>query len=144
MSQKGYDTNLASDFYVMSVLHRLGCNATITLGNKKAIDIVVTRGAGEAVTIDVKAVAGKTDWLAGSGPDSPKESHFIVMVSYEGKFKEPSELPRCWVVPHKANLQLVKTAGTGSLKYISRKRVFTELSTYEDSWDLIVGDTKSG
>jgi len=61
MSQKGYDTNLASEFYVMFVLHRLGCNATITLGNKKAIDIVVTRGAGEAVTIDVKAVAGKTD-----------------------------------------------------------------------------------
>lgn len=144
MAQKGYNTNLASEFYVMSVLHRLGCDATITLGNKKAVDIVVTRGAGEAITIDVKAVAGKTDWLAGSGPDSPKENHFIVMVSYEGKFKEPSESPKCWIVPHQEYLQLVKTAQTGNLRYISRKQVIDSLSTYENAWNLIVGVQQSG
>ena len=137
MSQKGYNTNLASEFYVLSVLHRLGCDATITLGNKKAVDIVVTKGAGEAVTIDVKAVAGKTDWLAGSGPDSPKASHFVVMVSYEGKIKDPSELPRCWIVPHTNYLPLVKTASTGTLKYISRKRVHSDLSEFENAWNLI-------
>jgi hypothetical protein len=41
---KGYDTNLAAEFYVLSVLHRLGMSATLTLGNKKAVDIVVARG----------------------------------------------------------------------------------------------------
>ena len=140
MAQKGYDTNLASEFYVMSVLHRLGCDATITLGNKKAVGILVARGVGEAVTIDVKAVAGKTDWLAGSGADSAKQNHFVVMVSYEGRFKEPAELPRCWIVPHTAYLDLVKTASTGNLKYISRKAVVSELTGYENAWELIVGD----
>lgn len=43
----GYNTNLAADFYVLSILHRLGAEATLTLGNKKSIDIVVTRKAGE-------------------------------------------------------------------------------------------------
>lgn len=36
----GYDTNLAAEFYVLSCLHRLGGAANLTLGNKKAVDIV--------------------------------------------------------------------------------------------------------
>ena len=55
--------NLASEFYVMSVLCRLGMGANLTLGKKKAVDFVVFRAAGDAVTVDVKAVVGKADWL---------------------------------------------------------------------------------
>lgn len=44
-----YDTNLASEFYVLAVLHRLGISATITLGNKKSVDIVIARDAGDAL-----------------------------------------------------------------------------------------------
>jgi hypothetical protein len=36
-----YNTNLASEFYVLSMLHRFGCDASLTLGNKKSVDIVV-------------------------------------------------------------------------------------------------------
>ena len=38
-----YDTNLAAEFYVLSCLHRLGISANLTLGNRKGVDIVVTR-----------------------------------------------------------------------------------------------------
>lgn len=62
MRKDGYDTNLASEFHVISLLHRLGLEANLTLGNKKAVDIVVVRRAGDAITIDVKAVAEKYDW----------------------------------------------------------------------------------
>ena len=48
----GYDTNLASEFYVLSVLYRLGMNASLTLGNKKAVDIMIARDAGDTVTIE--------------------------------------------------------------------------------------------
>ena len=41
----GYETNLASEFYILSVLHRLGVDATLTLGNKKSVDILVVRQA---------------------------------------------------------------------------------------------------
>ena len=51
-----YNTNLASEFYVLSMLHRVGLNATLTLGNRKSVDIVVTLRIGTAITIDVKGV----------------------------------------------------------------------------------------
>ncbi len=40
-----YNTNLASEFYVLSMLHRLGADASLTLGNKKAVDIIVVQGS---------------------------------------------------------------------------------------------------
>jgi hypothetical protein len=58
----GYNTNLAAEFHILSILHRLGAEAT--LSNKKSVDIVLTRKAGDAVTIDVKGVSGKYDWPA--------------------------------------------------------------------------------
>ena len=44
-----YNTNLAAEFYVLACLHRLGVTANLTLGNKKGVDIVVVREAGDAV-----------------------------------------------------------------------------------------------
>ena len=55
-SQHGYNTNLASEFYVLSMLYRLGLDANLTLGNKKSVDIAVVLGPGHAITVDVKAV----------------------------------------------------------------------------------------
>ena len=46
------------------MLHRRGVDASLTLGNKKAVDIVVTYGAGRTMTLDVKGVAGRWDWPA--------------------------------------------------------------------------------
>ena len=51
-----YNTNLASEFYVLSMLHRLGANAALTLGNKKAVDIIVANENGSTTTIDVKGL----------------------------------------------------------------------------------------
>jgi hypothetical protein len=52
-----YDTNLAAEFYVLSCLHRIGLTANLTLGNKKGVDIVGVREAGDVVTVEVKGVA---------------------------------------------------------------------------------------
>jgi len=109
--QKGYNTNLASEFYVLSMLYRLGLDANLALGNKKSVDITVVLGPGQAVTIDVKAVAGKMDWLMGSTPDSPKPNHYVVLVSYEGRFSDAQQVPRCWVLRHE------------SFSHLSRRRV---------------------
>ena len=51
-----YNTNLASEFYVLSMLHRFGCNASLTLGNKKSVDIVVVRESGD-VEVQPQVVA---------------------------------------------------------------------------------------
>lgn len=81
MSEQGYNTNLAAEFYVLSTLHRLGADANLTLGNKKSVDIAVVRGAGDAITLDVKGLAGKTSWPV----DNIREAnprHFIVLCAF--------------------------------------------------------------
>src|SRR5687768_5378317 len=65
LMKNGYNTNLAAEFHVLSVLHRLGVDANLTLGNKKSVDIAIIRGAGDAVTVDVKGLAGTTGWPVG-------------------------------------------------------------------------------
>jgi hypothetical protein len=55
-----YNTNLASEFYVLSMLHRLGYDALLTLGNKKSVDILLVRENDDVITIDVKGLAGTT------------------------------------------------------------------------------------
>jgi hypothetical protein len=65
------------------------------------------------------------------------QRHFIVLLSYEGKFGDLGTGPRAWIVPHAKFLPLVKTTTTGRMRYVSRKRVITELHNYENAWRLI-------
>jgi hypothetical protein len=97
----GYDTNLAAEFHVLSVLHRLGADATLTLGNKKSVDIVLVRKAGDAVTVDVKGVSGKYDWPADNVRERLGFRHFLALVSFEGQIGNPDFMPHVWVVPYK-------------------------------------------
>lgn len=135
--QSSCDTNLASEFFVMSVLHRLGMEAQLTLGNKKAVDIVVVRAPGDTVTIDVKAVAGKTDWLVGNAPSEPRERHFVVLMTYDGKFADLAASPRAWVLPHLEFLGLVQTVKPPStMRYIYRPDVLKRTERAE-AWHLL-------
>ena len=85
-----YDTNLAGEFYALACLHRLGVTANLTLGNKKGVDIVVARKAGDAVTVEVKALAGKDYWPAQNLSAAKPDRHFIVLVSFDGKMSDPA------------------------------------------------------
>jgi len=60
MSEAKYNTNLAAEFHVLLALHRLGADATLTVGNKKSVDIAVVQATGRSLTVDVKGLAGKT------------------------------------------------------------------------------------
>jgi len=136
-SQRGYNTNLASKFYVLSVLYRLGLDAYLTLGNKKAIDIVVVRAPGDTITIDVKAVAGRDDWRAGNAVGSPRERHFVILLTYDGKFPQVAEQPKVWVLPHEEFLGLIKPGKTPTAPlFVSRSQV-KKLEHRRDAWDLL-------
>lgn len=136
--QRGYSANLASEFFVLSMLYRLGFDANLTLGNKKSVDIAVVLGPGRVITVDVKAVAGKMDWLTGSSHDQPKPNHYVVLVSYDGRFGDARQSPRCWVLRHDEVLPLVKTAsGKGRMRYLSRKEVLDRFGVREGAWQLL-------
>jgi hypothetical protein len=136
-TQRGYATNLASEFYVLSALYRLGLDANLTLGNKKGVDIVVACGPGRAYTIEVKAVADKNDWLVGKLGIDPREHHYVVLVSYEGLFQDPAELPRVWVFDHDDLIPYIRSSKTGTARYISRKQIIERATTHADSWDVL-------
>jgi hypothetical protein len=137
MALSKYETNLASEFYVLAALYRLGADASLSLGNKKAVDITVVRAAGDAVTIDVKGVAGRYDWPADNISSVPRERHFVVFVSFEGKFEDPRALPSIWVVPH-ADVQQFRVQYTGRSN-MSRARLLAGGNRYRDKWDLLLG-----
>ena len=72
---KGYNTNLASEYFVLATLYRQGFDAYITLGNKKGIDIIINHNDIKQITIDVKGLQGKTLFpLDNVNEDIKKES----------------------------------------------------------------------
>ena len=135
-----YDTNLASEFYVLSVLHRIGAEPSLTLANKKAIDIYVAISPDEFITIDVKGVAGRYDWPATNVRETKRNNHFYVLVSVEGNIQDPSILPSACIIPGNRISNFIKRYKTRT--NISRALVKNEGSEYRNAWDLIV--SKSG
>lgn len=133
-----YDTNLASEFYVLSCLHRLGLSANLTLGNKKGVDIVVARDAGEAVTVEVKGVAKKYDWPASNLVTDHPETHFVALVSFEGNIDAPEmPPPRVWIIPF-TDVEQFKRAYRNRTN-VSRAAINADGGEYEGAWHLIAG-----
>jgi len=132
-----YDTNLASEYYVLSCLHRLGIAAALTLGNKKGVDIIVAREAGDAVTVEVKGGAKRYDWPADNLKSKTPDRHYVVLVSYEGKIEDPlMSPPRVWVVPYTDIDRFIRTYPRGR-RNVSRSAINKEGAEFENAWHLI-------
>jgi hypothetical protein len=131
-----YNTNLAAEFYVLSMLHRLGIDASLTLGNKKSVDIVVVRDSGNVATIDVKGLAGTTSWPV----DNVKKiatSHFLVFVSFFGKIGDPLASPESYIVPSKRLAPLVYHSPNGKRQVLQLSRMRKEAKIFRDAWQLL-------
>jgi hypothetical protein len=87
---------LASKFYVLSVLHRLGAEASITFAQPGNVDIIVLRKSGHALTLDVKTLAGTTEWYV--DPFRARKDHFVVFVCYLRPVQDPEALPDVYIV----------------------------------------------
>ncbi len=130
-----YNTNLASEFYVLSMLHRLGADASLTLGNKKSVDIFVVREDETIISIDVKGVAGRYDWPADNIHDYIKQNKFYVLVCFEGNISDPLSQPNAWIIPADKLLKFKHDFRTRV--DISRKLMMTEGQEFLHAWDLI-------
>lgn len=97
MGQKHEQTNLASEFYVLSTLFRKGLDAHLTLGNKKSVDIVVLKQT-RIFTIDVKGLAGKTNWLLGKKKPHATKNHIYFFISFLNGIKKINVLPELFIV----------------------------------------------
>lgn len=137
MSEKSYNINLASEFHVLSALHRLGLDAVLTLGNKKSVDLVVVRAAGDSVTVDVKGLAGRTGWPVDNVKAS-KSSHFLVFVCYYGKIGQIETSPEIWIIPS-ARLAPFIYHAPGGRKVVQRSTLLKHAREFKDAWHLFEG-----
>ena len=132
---KKYNTNLAAEFHVLSILHRLGYEATLTLGNKKAVDIFIFKPDGKTLTIDVKGLAKKYDWPIDNLKFDGKRGHYIVLVCFNGKIEEPNEPPSVWVIPSRDINKFKKEYKTRTV--VSRMKIVKEGEKYFQAWDAL-------
>jgi hypothetical protein len=141
MDKKGcrmttYNTNLAAEFYVLSMLHRLGFDASLTLGNKKAVDILVVRDSGDVVGIDVKGLAGTTSWPVDNVKKIAK-GHFLVFVSFHNKINNHSIQPEVYVVPSNRLQSLVYHSPNGRRHVLQLSRMRRDGKQFRDAWPLL-------
>jgi hypothetical protein len=107
------------------MLHRFGCDASLTLGNKKSVDIIVVRESGDVATIDVKGLAGTTSWPV-DNVKKVSDGHFLVFVSFLGKISDHTVAPEVFVVPSKQLEPLVYHSPNGERRVLHLSRMRKE------------------
>jgi hypothetical protein len=137
-AQSKYDTNLAAEFHVLSCLHRLGFDATLTLGNKKMVDLVVVRRSGKAARIDVKGVARKYDWPVDNIDLAGRKDHYLALLSFEGKIDDLESQPRVWIVPSTEVHHFVKSYKDDTRKVVARTLINRDGAKYLNAYDLLL------
>lgn len=135
---KGYNTNLASEYYVLATLYRLGFDAYITLGNKKGIDIILNLNDERQLTIDVKGLQGTTLFpLDNINEDADKPHHFIVFLSFINKMDDISVVPEMFVIPHNKIKDFLYQNPKGNRKGINLSMLRNSVNEYKNNWNQL-------
>jgi hypothetical protein len=94
----GRHLELSARFHVLSVLHRLGAEASLTNAHPDNVDITVVQAPGRALTIDVKTLVGTSKWFV--TPFSARPHHYVAFVLFSRKAAEnPTLVPEVAVFP---------------------------------------------
>jgi hypothetical protein len=135
---KGYNTNLASEYYVLSILYRQGFDAYITLGNKKGIDIILNLNDVKQLTIDVKGLQGTTLFPSDNVDEqAEKPNHFVVFLSFLNKMSDPLVLPEIYVLPHNDLKELMYHNPKGNRKGINLSMLRNKAAAYRNNWEIL-------
>jgi hypothetical protein len=76
----GRHLELSARFHVLSVLHRLGAEATLTNAHPDNVDVTVVLAPGRALTIDVKTLVGTNKWFV--QPFTARKHHYLAFVLF--------------------------------------------------------------
>jgi hypothetical protein len=131
-----YNTNLAAEYYALSMLYRYGAEASLTLGNKKSVDIVVLRGR-KLLSIDVKGLAGRTLWPLDNF-SKPTKNHYIALVSFLGRINDCDVAPEVYILPSDDVDQYMYYNRKRSRKGIQLSRMRREGQKYKNAWKQFV------
>jgi hypothetical protein len=130
------NTNLASEFFVLSTLHRLEADALLTLGHHKAVDIAVVRNPGRTKTLDVKGAATR-DWFI-DGLTKFQRNHYIVFVGYNNVIGDLAVAPEVYIVPSLEVPLMTYTSPGEKPRRVVRLTTLRGLARrYRDRWDRL-------
>lgn len=125
-----FNTGIASEYLILSLLFRRGVEAYISQGNKKSIDIRIIKSDGSSISVDVKSVRGYSSLVVNNVKAS--DNHFIVFVIYKNQFENLNALPDFYIVPSTDIEKITDTYG-------KEKRVLTgNIKNYKDEWCQII------
>lgn len=119
--------DLAAKFFVLSVLHRMGVEATVTFSQSDNVDITVVHESGRVLTVDVKTLTGPNEWVV--GPFRAIDHHYVVFVWYPPSGK-PSAEPKTYVV---ASERLHRFLARKPVRSLSMDVLAKELAA-QDAW----------
>ena len=134
----GYNTNLASEYLMMSLLCRTGKEAYLSLGNKKGVDIIVKTKKGSICIIEVKGVNKKNDWLINNSGLMPSDYNmFFGFVYFQGKISEPTIVADFWLIPSikLAETTEYKISKNSSTVYVSINHILKNYEEYKNTFD---------
>ena len=135
---KGYNTNLASEYYVLATLYRLGFDAYITLGNKKGIDIIINLNNVRQITIDVKGLQGTTLFPLDNVDESlVKPNHYIVFLSFLNKMSDTTVVPEMYIVPNNKLTELMYRNPKGNRKGINLSELRLNGRDFLNNWEIL-------
>ena len=121
---------LASKFYVLSVLHRLGADATMTFSQSDNVDITVVLESGNALTVDVKSLTGPMEWPVADF--RARAGHFLTFVWYPAA-SDPNTPPSVYIV---GSEDLSRFLAKNRRDRVSLERLDEEVHARE-AWDRL-------
>lgn len=134
---KNFQTGIASEYLVLSILYRLGADAYITLGNRKNIDIGIIKKDETRISIDVKSIRGFSSIPVDNVRTSP--NHYIVFVVYNNKFSDRQlPVPDIYVVPSEEVIKRRKEFGSYYRIMPKHKKKQYNIEEFKNRWDLII------
>lgn len=121
---------LASKFYVLSVLHRLGADATMTFSQSDNVDITVVLESGRALTVDVKSLTGPLEWPVADF--RARAGHFLTFVWYPAS-SDPNTPPSVYIV---ASEELSRFLAAHRMSSVSLERL-DEAVHAREAWERL-------
>ncbi len=136
-NSNGQITGMAGEFFVMEKLFRLGVQASLTLGNAKAIDILAVSEENQFLKVEVKSNRGGGKWGIGTHDYSEEDRMVFVFLRYNS-FKAVEIPPEIWVMKAREVDRLKKPWLNGNYAIYLYKNDRDIMDQYRDNWDTIL------
>ncbi|MHB8260129.1 MAG: hypothetical protein ACYDEC_07650 [Bacteroidia bacterium] len=132
--EDSYNTNLASEYLMMSLLSRMGKDAYLSLGNKKGVDIIVKTNKGAICILEAKGTNGYTCPIGNNGSMPAAPNLFYALVCYNNKIEDIKIAPDFWLI-HSSELNKTTEYSVATNKktvYVSRKHIKDNYNSHKN------------